>query len=319
MTSANSPQPSNSAGARPSEWIDDVLQIDTLDAEGMVLCLTPHGDPHDISLVPILIAAFEKLLKGSFHRLFLDMRHFNTLGPGLIVFMLEATARSRRHGREFYVLRLNEAARQELERFQPHQFLALVEEVAEIADGLEIEEQADEALAGEQSEPQQTQTTSGDTDRNLHTIKIPSKVSALYKACDFVTHLAEEIGFNETDQGKIKIAVYEACLNVIEHAYHSNPNRIVQVEVEKLLMGMIIAVIDHGQGFQVSTSEDFNVVEAALKRKTGGMGLHIIRKSMDRVYYAVDPVNGNRLVMEKSLPAGSESQTFPDAAAGERR
>ncbi|MBN1542860.1 ATP-binding protein [candidate division KSB1 bacterium] len=290
------------------EWLDELLQLQVLDARQNVLQLVVHGDPHDISLVPVLISAFEKLQKRGFQRLLLDMHNLDNLSPSLIVFMLEATARLRRSGREFSIIHLNESARRALDRFKPSQFLSLAQDIEEIVAKFREEETAQDLTTVEP--PAQPLATPAPQDSNFFSIKIPSKVAALYKACDFVTNLADQVGFNETDQGKIKIAVYEACLNVIEHAYHSNPNRIVQVDVKKQADGLMISVIDHGQGFRVDNADDFNVVEAALKRKTGGMGLHIIRKSMDRVYYQVDPVKGNSLVMDKYLtppPAATTS------------
>ena len=45
----------------------------------------------------------------------------------------------------------------------------------------------------------------------------------------------------------------------------------------------------------------YDVQEVMDKRRSGGFGLHIIRRSMDNVEYHPDLVNGNRLIMVKHL------------------
>jgi anti-sigma regulatory factor (Ser/Thr protein kinase) len=45
----------------------------------------------------------------------------------------------------------------------------------------------------------------------------------------------------------------------------------------------------------------YDVHEVMDKRRSGGFGLHIIRRSMDSVEYHPDALEGNRLVMVKKL------------------
>lgn len=132
-------------------------------------------------------------------------------------------------------------------------------------------------------------------------IRVESRASNLYQLCDFVTEHATFAGINEKEIGKIKIAVYEACLNVIEHAYHSRPDEWIDLGVCYTPDEFTIIIEDHGLCFEMKPPADYDVHEVMNKRRSGGFGLHIIRRSMDSVEYRPDAVNGNRLIMVKKL------------------
>jgi serine/threonine-protein kinase RsbW len=132
-------------------------------------------------------------------------------------------------------------------------------------------------------------------------IRVESRASNLYQLCDFVTVHAVQAGISEKEIGKIKIAVYEACLNVIEHAYHSRPDEWIDLEVSHAPDKFTIAITDHGLSFEMKPPTAYDVQEVMDKRRSGGFGLHIIRRSMDNVEYHPDLVNGNRLLMIKNL------------------
>jgi anti-sigma regulatory factor (Ser/Thr protein kinase)/anti-anti-sigma regulatory factor len=132
-------------------------------------------------------------------------------------------------------------------------------------------------------------------------LKTESIASNLYKICDFVVRHSRNAGMEEKQIVKSKIAVYEACLNVIEHAYHSRPDNWIEVWVEYTNERFQIVIQDHGLSFEKSDPGDFDAEEAADKRQTGGFGIHIIDRSMDEVNYKADAMNGNRLTLIKYL------------------
>lgn len=136
-------------------------------------------------------------------------------------------------------------------------------------------------------------------------IRVKSKTESLYDICDFVTNLADKVGFSEKEVGKIKVTVYEACINVIEHAYHSDPDEWIVVTVQYNSHDFIIIIQDWGESFDFDDTKPYDVNKAVHDRKTGGFGLFIILRSMDEVKYKTDPVNGNRLILRKKIPKKS--------------
>lgn len=132
-------------------------------------------------------------------------------------------------------------------------------------------------------------------------LKTPSIASNLYKICDFVVEHSRKAGMDEKQIVKSKIAVYEACLNVIEHAYHSRPDNWIEVWVEYNAEYFKITIQDYGQSFERKQVAEYDVEAAVERRQTGGFGLHIIERSMDKVEYFANGVDGNRLILTKYL------------------
>ncbi|MFQ5649355.1 MAG: ATP-binding protein [bacterium] len=132
-------------------------------------------------------------------------------------------------------------------------------------------------------------------------LRVKSVTSNLYSICDFVTSYAERAGLSLKDVGKTKIAVYEACLNVIEHAYHSHPDNWIDVWIEYNSEMFKIIIQDYGAGFEGFSDKQYDVLSAMDGRQTGGFGLYIIRRSMDQLDYRPDPKRGNRLTMIRFL------------------
>ena len=56
----------------------------------------------------------------------------------------------------------------------------------------------------------------------------------------------------------------------------------------------------------MSDQGSFDVVKMVSNRKNGGMGLHIISRSMDEVTYQQDKAKGNCLIMVKKLKKRAE-------------
>jgi anti-sigma regulatory factor (Ser/Thr protein kinase) len=132
-------------------------------------------------------------------------------------------------------------------------------------------------------------------------LRVESRTDNLYRLCDFVTAHAFTAGLSEKEISKMKIAVYEACLNVIEHAYHSRPDEWIDLRVRYSPDRFMIIIQDKGLSFEMKPPKDYDVHEVMDERRSGGFGLHIIRRAMDGVEYLPDAVNGNRLVMVKRL------------------
>ncbi len=137
--------------------------------------------------------------------------------------------------------------------------------------------------------------------KNQYHLRAESLASNLYKICDFVVEHAEKAGIDEKEVAKIKISVYEAVLNVIEHAYHSKPDNWIDVYVNYDRAMFKIVIQDYGLSFEKAPPKQYDVEAAVERRQTGGFGLHIIRRSMDVVDYVADPIDGNKLTLIKYL------------------
>ena len=162
-----------------------------------------------------------------------------------------------------------------------------------------------EAVAKEEIVPNQKNVSEKDDrlEENNYHLRVKSETKNLYSICDFVVDIADKVGFDTKQLGKTKIAVYEACLNVIEHAYHSNSDNWIDVTVVCTDDKFEIQVRDYGIGFEGfdNNKKNYDVLSAMDGRQTGGFGLYIIRRSMDELYYEPNSESGNLLRMVKYM------------------
>jgi len=131
------------------------------------------------------------------------------------------------------------------------------------------------------------------------TLHVPSSTENLALIRDFVSNVGSQAGFGEKEVARIALAVDEACANVIEHAYGSDNTFEVTVRATIDPEQIQFEIIDKGRGFDPSQIQPKDVEELIRQRKSGGLGLRLIRTIMDDVQYQIVPGEKNELKMVK--------------------
>ncbi len=133
------------------------------------------------------------------------------------------------------------------------------------------------------------------------TLQVPSSTENLAMIREFVVGVGGQAGLGESEIGKLELAVDEACANVIEHAYGHDLSKDVTVRASFDSDALRIAVIDEGHGFDPGTVTQSELDELVHQRKSGGLGLRLIRTLMDEVKYEIVPGQKNELHMLKKI------------------
>jgi serine/threonine-protein kinase RsbW len=132
-------------------------------------------------------------------------------------------------------------------------------------------------------------------------LQVPSSTGNLALIRDFVTRVGGQAGLDEVEIGNLELAVDEACANVIEHAYEHDYTKQVVIRAIYDEDTLRIEVVDTGKGFDPQSVQSADIQRLAAERKTGGLGLRLIKTLMDEVHYEVVPGTKNELVMVKRL------------------
>jgi len=132
-------------------------------------------------------------------------------------------------------------------------------------------------------------------------LHVPSSTENLAMIRDFVGGIGQRAGMSPGDLVKLELAVDEACANVIEHAYGSDDTREVTVKATLDSEQVQIEIVDTGRGLDPTTIEQADLEQLAAKRKSGGLGMRLIRSVMDEVQYQIVPGEKNELRMVKRL------------------
>lgn len=132
-------------------------------------------------------------------------------------------------------------------------------------------------------------------------LQVPSSTENLALIREFVGSVALQASFDSSEIAKLELAVDEACANVIEHAYGHDTTKEVIVRATLDEESLSIDVEDTGNGFDPSTVNQEELEQLISKRKTGGLGMRLMKTLMDEVRYEIEPGKKNALHMMKRL------------------
>jgi len=132
-------------------------------------------------------------------------------------------------------------------------------------------------------------------------IELRSRPTMLCVVRGALEPLMESLGFTEEQNRAIIRGVDEAVSNIMRHSYRGCPDKLIDLRCNRLdrrangkaESGMEILLYDCGPAVDTTKIEARPLEEV----RPGGLGLHIIRKSMDAVEYKrVGRMNRLRLV-----------------------
>ena len=132
-------------------------------------------------------------------------------------------------------------------------------------------------------------------------LQVPSSTRNLVMIRGFVTQVAEQAGLDERERSRLELAVDEACSNVIEHAYGNDSQKEVTVRANFDEDALRISVIDTGASFDPDSVPQEALGKMVEKRRTGGLGMRLIKSLMDEVSYVIEPGQKNELHMVKKV------------------
>jgi serine/threonine-protein kinase RsbW len=100
----------------------------------------------------------------------------------------------------------------------------------------------------------------------------------------------------------LKLAVDEACTNIITHGYSGmNPGSII-LNLETTPNKMIVTITDFGHPFEPGEAKAPDIEAGLEDRPMGGFGLFFIYQTMDEINYETTE-DGNHLTFIKKLSA----------------
>lgn len=117
-------------------------------------------------------------------------------------------------------------------------------------------------------------------------LDIVAKTENLDAVTDFVNEQLEAAGCPMKILMQIDLAVEEIFVNIANYAYspHEGPATVrVQTDSEKSTVD--ITFIDHGVPYDPLAKQDPDVTLSAEQRAIGGLGIFMVKKSMDDVTY----------------------------------
>ena len=134
------------------------------------------------------------------------------------------------------------------------------------------------------------------------TLNIPASIENLDRVLEFVDARLEEENCSLKELMTINVAVEEIFVNIASYAYKSQENGDAQISVwfEEDPKTVWIEFRDSGVYFDPLAKDDPDVTLSAAERQIGGLGIFMVKKSMDAVQYKREN-DQNILTIRKKL------------------
>ena len=151
-----------------------------------------------------------------------------------------------------------------------------------------------------------------DKNVKIRELTVAADESQLSRVRDFIVDACEEAAFSERETSNTKLAVDEACTNIMKHAYDNAGEGEITVSVSIKPGDIKISLADKGKKFDYASVQDPNLDEYVETGRKGGLGIYLINRLMDGVEYRASDA-GNELILAKRSQSAVTRGLVPPA------
>ena len=117
-------------------------------------------------------------------------------------------------------------------------------------------------------------------------LTIAATVENIETVTDFINEQLEALDCPMKAQMQIDIAIDELFGNIAHYAYNPEIGKAtVRVEVTEDPLAVVITFIDNGVPYDPLAKADPDTTLSAEEREIGGLGIYMVKKSMDDIAY----------------------------------
>ena len=115
---------------------------------------------------------------------------------------------------------------------------------------------------------------------------IEAEIDKLDEVLAFIDEKLESHDCPPKTQMQIDIAVEEIFVNIAHYAYNPGKGSAeISVEIQEEPLAVVITFADNGVPYDPLKKPDPDVTLSAEERQIGGLGIYMVKKSMDNVFY----------------------------------
>lgn len=143
-------------------------------------------------------------------------------------------------------------------------------------------------------------TPEGAIDRDTIEMKIPCDSRFLSVVRLTIAGAAARAGLAISEVDDLKVATSEACTNVLEHAYHDQPDSAcssIMIRMHVKEGELRVEIEDSGSGFDPKRLPKVDPEQRV--RDEGGLGIYLMHSLMDEVKIESAPGSGTKVTLVK--------------------
>lgn len=129
----------------------------------------------------------------------------------------------------------------------------------------------------------------------MDSLIVSAEVKNLDAVTDFVLQRPEIAACPKNTQLQLRLAVEEVFVNIASYAYDPSVGPAeVRCEVLEDPLRVVIQFMDHGKPFDPLAKEEADTSADALMDRIGGLGILLVKETMDEVSYSYE--NGKNIL-----------------------
>ena len=134
----------------------------------------------------------------------------------------------------------------------------------------------------------------------MENLIVTAEVKNLDAVTDFVLQRPELAACPKNTQLQLRLAVEEIFVNIASYAYDPSIGPAeVRCEVLDDPLRVVIQFLDHGKPFDPLAREDADTSEEALMERIGGLGILLVKETMDEVSYSYEEGKNILTILKK--------------------
>jgi len=119
-----------------------------------------------------------------------------------------------------------------------------------------------------------------------HELDVTPEVGGVSRLIDWIGSRCAAEGLAPDVTFKLTLALEEAVVNVISHAFAGvPPPHSITVRLDIAAQSVTVEIIDNGRPFDPTSAPDPDLSLPLEQRHPGGLGIHLMRGMMDRLHY----------------------------------
>jgi len=137
---------------------------------------------------------------------------------------------------------------------------------------------------------------------NNYSFTLKSDISELKTLCRHLHHFGQVYGLSESLLSEINICLDELFTNIVLYGFKDDLEHLIRFRIHLNGNALILNIEDNGMPFNPLLKKDSELPADINKAKIGGLGIHIVRKIMDDIWYERKQ-GKNKLTMKKLIHA----------------
>jgi len=139
---------------------------------------------------------------------------------------------------------------------------------------------------------------------NKYSFKLKSGLSELKALSQHLNNFGQIHGLSETLISEINICFDELFTNIVLYGFKDDLDHIIRFKINMNGNVLILNIEDNGLPFNPLVIKDSKIPADLNNAKIGGLGIHIVKKLMDDIWY--ERIRGkNRLTLKKVIHSTS--------------